>query len=98
MGRTFGALLAERRDAVVGRDGELAALLGLLDGDGPLVAVVHGVAGAGKSALLRAFAAQAAERGAAVVAVDGRGVEPTPDGFLAALARRLGAPASGVAA
>ena len=85
MGRTLGALLAERRAAVVGRDAELAALVELLADDGPPVAVVHGVAGSGKSSLLRAFRAGAAERGAVVVAVDGRAVEPTPAGFLAAL-------------
>ena len=90
MSRTFGALLAERRAALVGRDAELAALATLLDDDGPLVAVVHGVAGSGKSALLRAFGAEAAERGAAVVTVDGRAVEPTPQGFLAAVERSLG--------
>ena len=39
---------------------------------------MHGVAGSGKSALLRAFRAEAAERGATVVAVDGRAIEPTP--------------------
>ena len=91
MSRTFGALLAERRAALVGRDDELAALATLLEPDGPLVAVVHGVAGSGKSALLRAFGAAAAERGAAVVAVDGRAVEPTPQGFLAAVEPALAA-------
>ena len=91
MSRTFGALLAERRAALVGRDGELAALATLFDDDGPLVAVVHGLAGSGKSALLRAFGAEAAVRGATVVTVDGRGAEPTPQGFLGALERSLGA-------
>ncbi len=85
MSRTFGALLAERRAAVVGREAELAALATLFDDDGPLVAVVHGVAGSGKSSLLRVFGTEAAERGASVVAVDGRAVEPTPHGFLAAV-------------
>ena len=89
MARTFGALLAERRATLIGREDELAALAALLDDDGPLVAVVHGVAGTGKSALLRAFRAEAGERGAAVVAVDGRGVEPTPQGFLAAVEASL---------
>ena len=68
MAGTFGALLAERRAALAGRDAELAALLGLLEPGGPLAAIVHGVAGCGKSALLRAFRAEAAARGAAVVA------------------------------
>ena len=88
--RTLGALLAERRAAVVGRDTELALLRGLLDDDGPVVAVVHGVAGSGKSSLLRAFRAEAAAGGASVIAVDARAVEPTPAGFLAALPAELG--------
>ena len=91
MARTFGALLAERRAALVGRDAELDALLGVLDDDGPLAVVVHGVAGSGKSALLRAFRAEAAERGAAVASVDGRAIEPTPQGFAAAVGDGLGA-------
>jgi hypothetical protein len=85
VGRTLGALLAERRAAVVGRDAELAVLLD----DAPPVVVVHGVAGAGKSALLCAFRSEAAARGETVVAVDGREIEPTPLGFSAAVARRL---------
>jgi hypothetical protein len=89
--RTFGALLAERRAVPVGREEELAALATLLDEDGPLVAVVHGVAGSGKSALLRAFGTRAAARGANVVAVDGRGIEPTRHGFLAAVEPALAA-------
>jgi hypothetical protein len=88
--RTLGALLAERRAAVVGRDAELAALRGLFDDDGPVVAVVHGIAGSGKSSLLRAFRAEAAARDVPVVAVDGRAIEPTPAGFLAAIPADLG--------
>ena len=83
MARTFGALLAERRGTVVGRDDELAALRSLFEPGGPLVAVVHGVAGSGKSALLRTFRGEAVDRGATVIAVDGRAIEPTPQGFLA---------------
>jgi hypothetical protein len=71
--RTLGALLAERR--LIGREAELDALR-----DGPPITVVHGVAGAGKSALLRAFAAERAD----VTWVDGRAIEPTPAGFAAA--------------
>jgi Transcriptional regulatory protein, C terminal len=88
--RTLGALLAERRAAVVGRGAELAALRGLFDDDGPVVAVVHGIAGSGKSSLLRAFRAEAAARDVPVVAVDARAVEPTPAGFLAAIPADLG--------
>jgi hypothetical protein len=75
--RTLGTLLAERRGAVVGRECELAALR-----DGPPVMVVHGVAGSGKTALLRAFRAELAGR---VVSLDGRAIEPTPQAFLAAV-------------
>lgn len=75
---SLGALLARR--ALVGRDAELAALRTLHVPGGPLVAVVHGVAGTGKSALLRAFAAEHEH----VTFVDGRSIEPTPEGFVAA--------------
>ena len=70
----FGALLARR--TLVGREPELAALRTLHEDGGPLVAVVHGVAGAGKSALLRAFAAEHDD----VTFVDARAIEPTPQG------------------
>ena len=74
--RTLGALLAERRGALVGREYELAALR---DGP-PVVAVVHGVAGSGKSALLRAFRSE--RRPGASSPIDGRAIEPTPQGFI----------------
>ena len=48
--------------AVVGRDHELAVLLGSLEENGPLVTFVHGIAGIGKSTLLGAFVARARER------------------------------------
>lgn len=83
---TFGALLAKR--ALVGRDDELAALRTLHEPGGPLVAVVHGVAGSGKSALLRAFAAEHGD----ATPVDGRAIEPTPAGFTAAAPAAPGAP------
>jgi len=41
VGRTLGALLAERRAALAGRDAELAALLGVLEPGGPLAAVYN---------------------------------------------------------
>jgi Transcriptional regulatory protein, C terminal len=78
---TLGALLAERGATVVGRDAELGSLLE----DAPPIVVVHGVAGAGKSSLLRAFRVAATARGATVVAVDGREVEPSAHAFQAAV-------------
>ncbi|HET8755098.1 MAG TPA: ATP-binding protein, partial [Solirubrobacteraceae bacterium] len=86
---TIAQLLDERADALVGRDRELAALLRLVGPDGPQVAYVHGVAGAGKSALLRSFAARARARGAATVQLDGAEVEPTARGLRDALAAAL---------
>src|SRR5262249_37700138 len=56
----------------------------------PLVAIVHGIAGVGKSALLRAAAHDARERGATPLLLDGRAVEPTENGFLDALGSALG--------
>jgi hypothetical protein len=89
---TLGSLLEERRQRLAGRDRERDLLLELVRGDLPLVTVVHGVAGVGKSALLRAFAADARAEGAAVVALDGRAVEPTEPGFVEALCCAAGCP------
>jgi hypothetical protein len=51
-----------------------------------------GSRGAGKSTLLRALAARARGQGAVVVQLDGAEIEPTPRGFLAALASVIGGP------
>jgi AAA+ ATPase superfamily predicted ATPase len=45
-------------EAFVGRQPELAVLLGVLERDGPFVVHVHGLAGIGKSSLLEIFAAR----------------------------------------
>ena len=87
---TLGALLAERAQALAGRDREREALADLVRADRPIAAVVHGVAGVGKTALLEAFCADARAEGARLVRLDGRGVEPTQDGFVAALGAALG--------
>jgi hypothetical protein len=87
--QTLQQILDERASALVGRDRELTALLALLDEGGPLVAVVHGIAGIGKSTLARAFAARARARGASVLQLDASAIEPTERGFLAALAAAL---------
>lgn len=86
---------------LVGRDRELAVLLGILEPGGPAVVHVHGIAGVGKSALLEAFAHRARAAGATVVALDGRTIEPTPRGFLTELSAAIGgrgAPVDRVAA
>jgi len=57
---SVGTLLQQRRTAsLVGREAELDALRSMLSGDAPIVAIVHGVAGIGKSTLLEAFLAEA---------------------------------------
>jgi hypothetical protein len=81
-----------------GRQRELDTLSSLLEEGGPLVMHVHGVAGIGKSTLLGMFATAARERGARVVSIDCRAVEPTERGFLAELSEALGEPLSSIAA
>src|SRR4051794_35155938 len=60
--RTLQSTLDHRAGALIGRERERAALLELLEGETPLVAVVHGIAGVGKSALLQAAAVDARAR------------------------------------
>ena len=67
-------------------------MLELVERDMPLVAVVHGIAGVGKSTLLHAAALDARARGTRVVALDGRAFEPTERGFLTSLGSALGTP------
>jgi hypothetical protein len=84
--------LSRRRAAqrLVGRDEQLGALTALLDADSPaLVAFVYGIAGIGKTALLRSFALEAEEREARVVDLDCRTIEPTERGFLQAVGDAL---------
>jgi hypothetical protein len=91
-GRTLQSTLDQRAGALIGREPERAALLELVERDAPLVAVVHGIAGVGKSALLHAAAVDARARGTLVVALDGRAFEPTERGFLTSLGSALGTP------
>ncbi len=70
----------------VGRDLERARLAGLLGpGSDPAVVFVSGPGGIGKSALVTATVADLR-----AVMLDGRMIEPTPAGFLAALADNVG--------
>ncbi len=86
--------LLDRRLAVdfVGRKEELAFLLSTLDGDGPLVVYLHGIAGTGKSTLLEAFTRRARSAGATVIRLDCQAIEPTEAGLLSELALATGGP------
>ena len=88
---TVRQLIEEQAAGLVGREDERAILHQLLGDGGPLVVFVHGLAGVGKSTLVQAFAVEARERGATVVRLDCRTIEPTERGFLAALASATGA-------
>jgi AAA ATPase domain len=87
---TLRTVLDARAAELPGRDRERAALAALAQDERPVVAIVHGIAGVGKSALLRAAAHDARQRGATAVLLDGRAIEPTEHGFLSALGAGLG--------
>ncbi|MDN3525958.1 winged helix-turn-helix domain-containing protein [Halomonas sabkhae] len=78
-------LIPGTRELMVGRDVELEQLMALLDEQGPRVLWLHGVAGIGKSMLLGHFVQQVGQADVPCLCLDGREVEPTPDGFMAAL-------------
>ena len=79
-----------RRRAFVGRDAELTRLTEALDGrSAHRVFLVHGVGGIGKSTLLAEFRGRAVSAGRPAVLLDGREVDPSPEGVRAALARSL---------
>lgn len=82
----------------IGRQRELAFLIEAVTAPGPTLVSVYGPAGVGKSVLVARLAEAAAARGLAAVVIDGRGIEPTPQGFLAALGGGLGRPAGMVTA
>jgi hypothetical protein len=88
---TIRQLLEEQAAGLVGREDERAILHQLLGAGGPLVVFVHGLAGVGKSTLVQAFAVEARDRGATVLRLDCRTIEPTERGFLAALGSATGA-------
>jgi transcriptional regulator/AAA ATPase-like protein len=77
-------------DQIVGRAAELDRLGHLLHDDAPYVVFVHGVAGVGKTSLLRALSAEARSEGAMVVHLDCRALEPTDRGVADALGAALG--------
>ena len=84
-------LKAARLRAFVGRERELAAFrAALAEPERPLtVLYLSGPGGIGKSSLLRRFAQEAERAGRAVLAIDARGAECTPEAFLAQADRAL---------
>ena len=81
----IGTSMEQRHRQFVGRRSEVEALNGLIDAPGPSIALVHGIAGVGKSALLRHLSAGVAGRGRSVIRLDCRVIEPTERGFLRAV-------------
>jgi hypothetical protein len=77
-------------DRFSGRERELARLATLFDPSGPLIVLLHGVGGIGKSSLVRVFERESAARGRQVRVLDCRGVEPVPNGFVGAIGASLG--------
>jgi hypothetical protein len=83
-------LMQQAKESFVGRDDEKAALLDMLEEKGPIVLFIHGIAGIGKSSLLEVFSAEARARGATVIRLDCRSMEPTERGFLQELGSSTG--------
>jgi hypothetical protein len=88
-------LIRSSAECFVGRERDLAAIVAELAPDGAAATFVHGMGGIGKSSLLDAVAPRLEARGARVVRIDGRTVEPTVHGFLDAFRALLGRPAGG---
>jgi hypothetical protein len=80
-----------RRQRFVGRRFELASFDAAVGGRTPRrVLFVHGQGGIGKTTLLAELAARARAAGRSVVQVDGREVDPSPDGLQTAVAVTVG--------
>ncbi len=94
----MGVLLAQRAtQGLVGRGRELALLTRVADReDESLLVHLHGVPGVGKSAVLDAFLAAERARGAIVVRLDCRAIEPTERGFLREVSTAIGIDSSDV--
>ncbi|MDL5158352.1 LuxR family transcriptional regulator [Actinomycetospora termitidis] len=92
MTRTISDRISENAARTfVGREAELAVLRSAVLDPDRVVALVHGPGGIGKTRLLRAVLGELPVD-TAVTVLDGRDVEPTPEGVLRALERALGTP------
>src|SRR5687767_3006906 len=90
-------LTAVRRQRFVGRSAELDLFRAAIHEPEPpfCLLFVHGPGGIGKTSLLGEFERLAQEAGIPVIRLDGRNLEPSPDGFFLALDRALGAESAG---
>lgn len=77
-------------DRFIGRKRELARLATLFHPTGPLIILLHGVGGIGKTSLVRRFERESAAQGRQVRLIDCRSVEPVPPGLLGAIGTSLG--------
>ena len=90
LGSVSDRLAAAAAGALVGRAEERARLTTLLAPDGPAAVFVHGPGGIGKTTLVTGVLTQLPLN---CISVDGRRMEPTVSGALAALGTALGGPA-----
>jgi hypothetical protein len=91
-------LVKLRRRRFVGRSAEIELFRAALEDatDPPFSLLhVHGPGGGGKSSLVQAFGAIAADAGATVARLDGRDLEASPPSVLEALGEVLAIPADG---
>src|SRR5215475_3475691 len=84
------SLECSHADRFSGRERELAQLARLFDPSGPLIVLLHGVGGIGKTSLVRVFMQESAARSRQVRLLDCRSIEPVPLGLLGAIGTSLG--------
>ncbi|MBK9714376.1 MAG: AAA family ATPase [Kouleothrix sp.] len=90
--RLAARLASARRRSFVGRGDEVSLFEAALREEEPPFVVLHvyGPGGVGKSTLLSEFARLSAEASVPALTLDGRNIQPTPDGILNALRELLG--------
>jgi hypothetical protein len=88
--RSADTIASRPIEDIVGREQELELLLSSLRASERSIWYVHGIAGIGKSTLLRAFASAAERNGCSVLLLDGRSTEPTATGFLESVSQHVG--------